>query len=327
MKIGIMAITGGGRELAAAIAAGLPEATCLDGQGVAVTLAENWRQFDGFLCIMATGIVVRALAPLLADKATDPCVVVMDERGRHVISLLSGHLGGGNDLARRLAAITGGEAVITTASDTLGLVPLDLWAKGQNLAAGKEDMTRAAGLLVNQGLLTLYSTVVVADLPPGLVRVRTIQEADLLISNRTDLGHHPIFHPRNLVVGVGCNRGAPTPEFEEALDALFTELDLAPAAIRNLATIVQKKDEPGLLAFARKRWPLVFFSKDEINTLTHLTTSRAALQAVGAIGVAEPCALLSAGTRNLLSRKRKWRNITMAVAEASFTLSAPVPAP
>lgn len=328
MKIGIIALTRGGKALAASLAEKIPGAEVLEGSGVAEKLAGNWSRFDGFICIMAAGIVVRAIAPLLGDKRTDPCVVVLDEKGHHVISLLSGHLGGGNELARKVAKATCGQAVITTASDTLGLVALDVWAREQKLAATEEDMTRAASSLVSQGSLSFYTQVEVDSLPAGLTQADRIREADIIIANTGSIGEKPVFYPRNLIVGVGCNRGTPPNEFDEALTELFDDLGLSRFAIRNLASIDKKKDEQGLLTFADEhQWQIDFFSKEEINTVADIETSQAALKAVGAIGVAEPSALLSAGTDLLLSRRRKWRNITMAVAEAPFTLSVPARAP
>jgi len=322
MKIGILAVTAGGNELAQKIAAAQPS-TILHGKGVAGKLAENWTSFDGFICIMAAGIAVRAVAPLLVDKRTDPCVVVLDEQGNHVISLLSGHLGGGNELATKVAKLTGGQPVITTSSDTLGLVALDLWVKAQNLGAGKDDLTRASAILVNQGKLLVFADVEVDSLPPGLVQAGDISQADLIISNKISDTDCPVFRPRNLVVGTGCNRGTPEVEFNEALEELCANLAFSPLAIRNLASIDKKNDEEGLLAFARHhQWQIDFFSKEEINSVTNIETSHAALKAVGAVGVAEPCALLSADTSILLGRKQKWQNITMAVTEAPFTLSA-----
>jgi cobalt-precorrin 5A hydrolase len=327
MKIGLLALSSGGKALAAGIAEGLPECRIIPIEhGVAATLQATWKDFDAFICIMAAGIAVRSIAPLLRDKHRDPAVIVLDEKGTHVISLLCGHLGGGNSLARRVAAITGGTAVITTASDTLGLVPLDLWAAKQQLfASGNDIFTAASSILVNTGSLRIFSDVEIARLPPGIHRTTAIEDADLVVSHRRPQGDTLILHPRNLVVGVGCNRHTPLPEFEEALAEFFEELGFSTLSIRNLASIDLKNDEPGLLLFAENHgWRIDFFSRDVINATTNITISNAALKAVGAIGVAEPTALLSADTTNLLSRKRKWRNITMAVAMADFTLSAQV---
>lgn len=333
MKIGILAITRGGRELASKLCPLLEAARVLiqkPGEKFAETLAANWRHYDGFICIMASGIVVRAIAPLLGDKGTDPCVVVLDEKGRHAISLLAGHIGGGNDLARKVAGLLGGTPVITTASDTLELVALDLWAREQQLVApSRKELTALSTLLVNRGHLFLYADVEVASLPKGLMQVDAPDQADCIVSHLTGITQScPVFRPQNLVVGIGCNRGTPAQEFEQALAELFHDLQYSRASIRNLASIDKKNDEVGLLRFAAENGRQIdFFDSSTINTLTHLEPSFAALKAVGAIGVAEPAALLSAQSNHLLSRKRKWKNVTMAVAQVPFTLSAQAPDP
>ncbi len=325
MKIGVIAITKGGKALAATLVKQLDQAALLleDGK-VADKLSAHWQHFDGFICIMAAGIVVRSIAPLLQHKHHDPCVIVMDEKGHHIVSLLSGHIGGGNDLARLVSRLTGGTAVITTSSDTLDLVPLDLWAKKQNLIIEDQGaLTKASTKLVNQGCLTVHSTFNILSLPPGLIQVSDSHLADIIIAYDNPLPKEAIlFSPCNLVIGTGCNRGTPSGEFEEALDELLTELHVSRASIRNLASIDKKNDETGLLEFAENNnWHIDFFDKDSINTRTNLEISFAALKAVGAIGVAEPAALLSAQSNQLLSRKRKWKNVTMAVAQAPFMLS------
>jgi len=331
MKIGILAITDGGRKLAADLATKMPEALLLSQEGgVAQALAQHWREMDGFVCIMATGIVVRAIAPLLQDKKSDPCVVVVDEKGHHAVSLLSGHLGGGNNLARQVAAMLGGEAVITTASDILGLAALDLWARDQELVCeSKEGLTKVSARLVNSGSLNVNSEVTVASLPSGLVQVTGPELADIVVTPRLgDYGTAVVFHPRNLVLGVGCNRDVPVAELRQACKELFLEQGLSQLSIRNLASIDLKQDEVGLLAFAEEQgWRIDFFNKDELNRVENVTVSEAALWNVGAIGVAEPAALLSAQSNDLLVGKRKWHNVTMAVARVNCTLSEQDQAP
>lgn len=330
MKTGVVAITRGGRKLAAKLCALLDEATFLEqqpGDKIAETITANWQRFDGFICIMATGIVVRAIAPLLEDKLTDPCVVVLDEKGRHAISLLAGHIGGGNELAEKVAGLLGGTPVITTASDTLGLAALDVWVNAQGLyIQNREDLTTLSTLLVNRRQLFLYADVQVSSLPNGVIQVDDPDKADFIVSHFTGTTQTcPIFRPHNLVVGIGCNRGTPVHEFEEALNELFIELHLSRESIRNLSSIDKKNDEVGLLQFAGDNfWQIDFFDCDTINKLKNLEISFAALRAVGAIGVAEPSALLSAQSNQLLSRKKKWKNVTMAVAQVPFSLSAQV---
>lgn len=327
MRIGVLALTSGGRKLAAKIAEELPGSNVIGvKQGIATAFLENWEKCDAFVAIMATGITIRAIAPLLKNKTLDPAVIGLDEKGSHVISLLSGHLGGANLLAHKIAAITTGTAVITTASDTLNLTALDLWAKTHNLrAADRNVFTQASSILVNTGALRIYAEVDIEALPPGLTAVENEDDADLVISNKLMNPERLVLHPANLVIGIGCNRNTPVGEFEEALGELFEKLSLSILSIRNIASIDAKNDEEGLLLFAEKNgWHIDFFGSDEINMVTDVDISYAALKAVGAKGVAEPTALLSANTTTLLSRKHKWQNITMAVARAPFTLSAQV---
>ncbi len=327
MKVGVLALTSGGRELAAKIAAKLPDCRVVPFEGtIAETFRENWTKYDAFVAIMAAGITIRAIAPLLKDKTTDPAVVGLDEKGIHAISLLSGHIGGGNALAHAIAKITSGTAVVTTASDTLGLTALDLWAAAQNLRAEDRNVfTSASSILVNNGILRIYTEVETESLPPGLVAVENSDDADLIISNYTVGPERRVLHPCNLVIGIGCNRNTPVEEFEQAIEQLFKKLSLSPLSIRNISSIDAKNDEEGLLLFAKNNgWSIDFFDSDEINMVTDVDISYAALKAVGAKGVAEPTALLSANTSTLLSRKHKWQNITMAVARAPFTLSARV---
>lgn len=332
MRIALLACSDPGRRLLAGLSTGLAGSTVLadaDRRGVASLFAANWSGYDAFICVMASGIVVRAIAPLLGDKYHDPCVLVLDPLGRHVISLLSGHLGGGNALACRVAGLTGGKAVLTTASDSLDLVALDLWARGQGLVVERAALTTASARLVDRGELSLWTDLAVQSLPAGLHRVAQPEQAELLITPRLFTGDgRPIFRPRNLVVGVGCNRNTPFAEFSEALEELLAENGLCRASIRNLASIDKKIDEPGLLRLARSNgWWLDFFSAERLNTVDNLDISPAALAAVGAIGVAEPAALLSAGSDLLLFGKRKWKNLTMAIAQAPCTLSAQGPVP
>lgn len=329
MKTAILSLTDGGRALAVDLASRLEEATVLDNSGpVARVLAENWQGYEAFVCIMAAGIVVRSIAPLLQDKASDPCVVVMDEKGCFAVSLLSGHLGGGNDLARQVADIMDGQAVITTASDTLGLTPIDLWAKGQRLAvSGRSRLTKASAHLVSQGMIRAFSEVS-GPLPSDFQEVNDPGSAQIVISYKTGHAEEQLqLYPPQLVVGIGCNRGTIEQEIDEALRELFAKHSLAKQSVIRLASIDLKSDEVGLLAFAEHyNWSLEFFTKQQLNEVSGVSYSDAVMKATGAQGVAEPAALLAAQTGQLIIRKEKWKNVTMAVAVADYMLSEPAPA-
>lgn len=267
---------------------------------------------------MAIGIAVRTLAPLLEDKRKDPAVVVCDEQGRFAVSLLSGHLGGGNALAEQVAGILDGQAVITTASDVLGRTALDIWARDLGLAvADKKSLTRAMGKLVNQGSVTLYSQYPLAELPPDIELHGQTGTTDLIITCRTDVQTTgAVLHPGLLIAGIGCNRNTPASEIDQALQEACAEHNLALQSVRGLASIDLKNDEPGLLDFARsKGYTIDFYNCEQLNGVDGVSTSAVVLKATGAKGVAEPAAVLAAGGGRLLVNKMKWPNVTVAIAE------------
>jgi cobalt-precorrin 5A hydrolase len=333
VKIAVIGLTRGGRELAGRIAAELDGCElCAVTGGVLATIKTLWAHYDGLICVMAAGIVVRAIAPLCRDKKTDPCVLVLDEKGQFVISLLSGHLGGGNELARQVAAITSGAAVITTASDVTGHTALDLWAAENNLRVqNPQAMAGIAAKLVNEGVVYFFSSMEHGRLPDDFTVVAEAARADIILSYNT---YDPLAHtealvlcPCNLYLGLGCNRRARAEDFEIAVTELCAQYRLDRRAIAGIASIDLKADEAGMLQFARNNnLPIRFYAPAELNRVEGVSSSAAVMAATGAKGVAEPAAMLAAGDDTipgqlgqLRVRKIKWKDVTAAVAEKKLT--------
>lgn len=347
MNLAIIAITPGGASLARRLAAEaegaelwLPEklraddATCYFSGPLSATLPELFGRVDGLVCIMATGIVVRLLAPHLRGKQHDPAVVVTDEAGQFAISLLSGHLGGANELAQEVAEIIGAQAVITTATDVNDLPAWDDVARRLDMAVEPVGRIKLLnGLLLSGGAISLFDpdgrvATEFADLPEV---ARENNFAAALMSQSAGVvfvtpRHLPqlevqekllVLRPRCFAVGVGCNRGTGAEEIEAVIRAEMEKAFLAPASIACLASIDAKQDEGGLLdAAARLGVPLKFFPKEQLNAVAAPSEPSAhALQAVGAKGVCEPAAMLAAGGGRLLVKKKKNGNVTVAVAE------------
>jgi precorrin-4 C11-methyltransferase len=304
-------------------------------------LQSAFQSHETLVCVMASGIVVRELAPLLGDKHTDPGVVVLDEQGRFAVSLLSGHKGGANALARRVAALLGGQAVITTSSDTQEMPALDLigQAHGWHLEQGQQ-MTAVIGALVNGETVGVFQDAGdeswwPASPPPHLQRFASIQAlqaagpaAALLITpcQTPDLKIPTVlYRPRCLAVGIGCNRGTSAEEIGAAVEQTFTHAGLAQQSILCAATITQKASEPGLLsACVQHGWPLRVYTAEEIAQIGALPNpSEWAKRALGVPGVAEPAALLAAREHGkdaqLLIEKRKFRNVTVAISKTGRT--------
>ncbi len=293
-------------------------------------LSEVWDESGSIIFIMATGIVVRTIAPLIRDKRTDPAVVVIDERGRFAISLLSGHIGGGNALAEEIARYLNGQAVITTASDVNGLMPVDIWAIENGLfIENREVMARVATRYINNNALRVYSDVEMA-MPEEFLRVSEPGFADVIITNKSDIYLSPegcpagacrvreqlYLRPKNLVVGIGCNKDTSVEEIEDVVKSVLNENNLSFHSIYSIATIDIKLAEPGLKAFAERHGlEIKAYNAGELNTLKGIKGSETVFNATGAFAVSEPAALLGAKTDKLLVKKQKRKNVTVAIAE------------
>ncbi len=304
-------------------------------ESIRQALQSAFNEHEALLCIMAAGIVVRELAPLLKNKHSDPAVVVMDAEGRFAISLLSGHEGRANALARQLAAITGGQAVITTASDVQNIPALDLLAKerGWKLHPNSQPATVMAalvngepvGLMIEPGChfpprFSNQNEMLVAELQA--VQERHLASMVLLTYRRPpaniweEFPKMVAYHPPQLVVGVGCNRNTPAAEIKQAIQATLDEADLALESIACIATVTAKADEDGLRQVATQYgWPLEIVTPEQIQTVKDIPNSSPAAQKVlGLPGVAEPAALWVSRSSDLLVEKRKFTNVTVAVA-------------
>ena len=288
-----------------------------------------WGERREFVFIMATGIVVRTIAPLLRDKRTDPGVVVLDEKGEHAISLVGGHLGGANRLANEIASRLGSEAVITTASDVNNLPSLDLWARDCGFVVDNWDsLSKVATRLINEETLLVYSEVDI-QLPEAFTREPDPRRADVLITKKqrvetcsSCVADQLYLRPRNLIVGIGCNSGTSAQEIEGAVKSVLLQHNLSFLSVHSIATIDKKAHEPGLLEFAsRYDFRVRSFTADELNKVGGVVKSEAVLKATGAHAVSEPSALLASGTIKPLVPKQKSGNVTVAVALRKSRLS------
>ncbi|WP_379160485.1 cobalt-precorrin 5A hydrolase [Paenibacillus sp. sgz5001063] len=306
-------------------------------------LPKLFRQYEGIILFFSLGAAVRLTAPLLGNKRTDPAVIVIDEHGEHVISMLSGHLGGANRLTLQIAQLLDSHPVITTASDVQGTFAVDLL--GSEFGWRAEDFapmrTVSAALVNGEAVAFLQESGERGWLPqravlPAHVRLcgsmAELQEApfsaaivvtDRLLSKPESvvLGERAVvYRPRSLVLGLGCNRGTKLAELEAVVQDTLAELGLSLHCVRNVATAGIKGDEAGLLALCAKYgWKLDLYSPEQLNTVVLEQPSETVFKVTGAYGVCEPAALLSSGARDLVLRKKKSGNATIAVARVRFS--------
>ncbi len=303
-------------------------------------VAKNFWQYEGHLFIMAAGIVVRTIAPHLVHKTQDPAVAVMDEAGRFAVSLVSGHLGGANQLAANAARASGGRAVITTATDVNGVTAIDLIAKAKGLKIeNPESIKRVNMALLTGEPVTLYDPFQqIGDtrwpappnlLAPGASQASIRKElgrapAGILIDDRKWSGLDAsvlVLRPRTLSVGMGCNRNTSMDEMLELLENVFEKFDLAINAVAILASVDLKADEPGLLALARRLdLDLTCFTRPQLRQVPEIPNpSPVVSKHLGVESVCEAAAILGACRGRLIVPKQKSANVTLAVARKDFT--------
>lgn len=318
MKLFLISFTDRGRALADALAAALggEAMRCGEPLGIREWVDLHFQTGSNLIFVGAVGIAVRAIAPYVQNKATDPAVVVVDERGRFAIPVLSGHLGGANDLARAAGRACGAVPVLTTATDVNGVFAVDEWAKRQNCAVPNAgEIKRVSSLLLSGGTVRVRSDWPIAGDPPAGVCIAAEKNCDVLLSLRTQDKDVLRLVPRIAILGVGCRRGTPQEAIEAALAAMLGKSGLHEQAICAVATIDLKKDEPGLLAFCRSRnWPLHTYSAEQLRKAKGSFTASAFVESVtGVDNVCERSAVLAAGGP-LRWKKDAGNGVTMAVA-------------
>lgn len=282
------------------------------------------RQFDAadaLVFVGAAGIAVRAVVPFVENKTRDPAVMVIDECAKFVIPLLSGHIGGANMLAERLAALLGAQAVITTATDCNGLFAIDSWASAQGYAIVNPEYIKqvSARLLSGEAIRikSAFTTVLAPELAGEIVLAdRPPFDAEIGIKS----GKRSVLRlvPRVLTLGVGCKKGTSASEIDVAFNRLCADLNLEPHAFSQVCSINIKAKEAGLLAFCREAGlPFVTFSAQELAELPGtFTASDFVQQITGVDNVCERSAVLGSGGA-LLAKKRAFNGVTMAVARAA----------
>lgn len=364
-KIAMVAITRHGAKRLTRLGPGLPRAdlfvserfqTELDGvpnriQAVRLPvrdhIAELFERYDQLVLLFSIGAAVRLIAPCIRAKEQDPGVIVIDDAGRFVVPILSGHIGGANAFAEQIAGLIGARAVITTASESLGVLPIDILGRelGWKVEAPKANLTQAAASAVNGEPIALVQECgskawwnEETPLPPNIHLFDRFEGIDpdrfssilwithraIAESTRTRLAGRLVIYrpPRRVVLGIGCDRGTALETIETALNQALSDIGLERGCITAMATIDKKSDEPGLLALAENNgWPLHFYSARELAQVEVPHPSETVLKYMGTPSVGEAAALLLANATmdQLIVEKHKYRgrdgrNATISIA-------------
>ena len=276
----------------------------LDSCGFATEIftTRRYRDLDPALkFIGATGIAIRSIAPYIRSKTKDPAVISIDEQGKFVIPLLSGHIGGANGLAAGIAAFLKAVPVITTATDVNDLFAVDEWAARHNMSIYNMQSAKTfASNLVDCKKVGVKSEFPIrGPLPKGLVLAED-GPVGLAISLRKSVQpfvETVVLRPRILHLGIGCRRGTPKDNIEELVIQELKKLKVTMSVVKGIASIDVKKDEEGLLSFAEENaFPIRFYSAEELNAVEgDFTPSAFVAKTVGVDNVCERAAVLDNG--------------------------------
>ncbi|HHW47633.1 MAG TPA: cobalt-precorrin 5A hydrolase [Clostridiaceae bacterium] len=352
MKTAVIALTKNGKELAVKIGQALNadiiaknevyDRVAVNGQLVLAhpfaatfkdVIKRAFFEYEALICIMACGIVVRSIAPYLKNKQSDPAVVVVDELGRFAISLLSGHIGGANRLAGKVAAVTGAVPVITTATDINGVVAFDELAVMNDCVIENIDSLRyISSELVNGGKVCFFSDCRInGELPENIVPYNPENrcKAGVVLSNRTDtpaIAEKVLYlRPKNLILGIGCKKGKTKHEIQDAVTDFLKKSRKSLLSVRCMASIDLKSGEKGINEFSEETGiPFRTFPASEIKRVeSRFPASEFVRKITGVGSVAEACAVLAgaeAGTK-LIRPKTVYNGITLALAEEEMVFA------
>lgn len=284
---------------------------------------EQFSSAEGILFIGACGIAVRSIAPFLKDKTTDPAVLVLDECGEFVISLLSGHLGGANELAEQIAERLNAVPVITTATDRNSAFAVDMFAKKNQCFITSMKLAKdiSAAVLNREKIVFQSDFEVYGNLPKELSDRRTGASFLYGISMSFDKSkkiaeHTLILIPEIVSLGIGCRKGTEAPEIERQVKMVLKENGIPIEAVANAGSIDLKKEEQGILEFCAKfNIPFICYSAEELNQAPgEFTDSEFVRSVTGVSNVCERAAVLASQNGKIIRRKHASEGITVALA-------------
>lgn len=299
-------------------------------QSVGEWAGEQMRAGHALVFVGACGIAVRAIAPYITDKLHDSPVLVADESGRYVIPILSGHVGGANELAERIAPGIGAAAVITTATDLRGKFAADLFAKRNGLhIVNREGIAKVSSKVLAGERITVAVEVghlaPDTEIPEEVEVIPCIPEYPVDVAVTAEKKGNAMLYlaPREYVLGMGCKRGKEAEKVEDFIQKSMAGAGISREEIFALASLDIKKEEPGLLAWSRKAGiPILTFSAEQLRELAGDFHGSAFVEArTGVDNVCERAALKACGLGGvLISPKYAEDGMTIAIAKREWSV-------
>ncbi len=290
-------------------------------------LEEKWDDFNAIIFIGAVAICVRTIAPFLKNKYQDPAIISVDESCKNVVCILSGHLGGGNELCAKVATFLDANAVITTQSDLSALPAVDLWLRAQeivptNLKALKELQAKFRDTHLLK--VFVHELINISSMPRGFNHTLNKDQADLIITPFLYESEKALVAtPRCMCLGVGCHKNLDPTVLLKRLSEFLTENNIFPHSIKKICTINKKAKEPAIKTLCQELLAeLVHFKPKELEAVSGIKKSDVVKEAIGVGAVSEPASILCAQkTGKLLIQKKKYPECTFAISMLKFSIN------
>jgi len=296
-------------------------------------IAELFQSNDALLCIFSLGAVIRLLSPYLKDKKTDPAVLVIDDTAKFVISVLSGHIGGANQLTKEIAAKLGATSVITTAADVNKTIAVDLLGKEFSWKIDDDStVTKVSAFMVNEEKIGVFQDTGNKDwwnkkLPSNVTIYPSINEmknsqskgyliiTDKIIEGVEILENSVIYRPPTLVVGVGLHVDTTKETISEGLNFSLEKYNLSRKSIAKLVSIKKNNDVQGLIDLGKEmNVPIEYFQKEELAAVEIPNPSEMVQVYEGTPSVSEAAAIKSSGGSLAVEKQKFPPNLTIAIA-------------
>lgn len=282
-------------------------------------MAPAWEGYDAIICILAMGAVVRKIAPFLKDKASDPAVIVINLALDKVVPLLSGHLGGANELSDIIASrIEGCVNFVSTATDQTKTLAFEMFAKKNDLEIHNlKQLALISNSLLNKKEVEVLTYESIYETIPNKKNLKRVdKQTNELCVNITPFDSSLLTFKPKVYLGIGCNRDTSCEDIEAAYLWFLKEHNLKSEQIENISSFEAKADEVGLLEFAKKyNFDIKFYNENEINALQREFSPSQATKFFGLKGVSEPSSILSSKYSELIIPKNVYeKKITIAAA-------------
>jgi cobalt-precorrin 5A hydrolase len=307
-------------------------------ESTTLKVQELFQSYDALVCIFSLGAVIRLVAPHMKDKKTDPAVVVIDDTAKFVISTLSGHLGGANELTEKIATVLGATAVITTAADVNKTIAVDLVGKEFGWSIDDfSNVTKVSAFMVNEEKIGVFQDAGQRDwwlpkkvLPKNVRLYDSLDEmirsdckgflviSDKILQNKDLESRVVIYRPKTLVIGVGLHWNTTKETIKEGMDFCLTKFKISPKSIAKFASIKKEADVKGLQELSKEmNVPVEYFDKSELATINIPNPSDVVQTFEGTPSVSEASAIKASGGELIVQKQKFPPNLTIAIARST----------